>query len=218
MSRDALIVFLKRPRAGEVKTRLATAVGADAAAAFYRILADEEIRRTRPASGEYQRIFFFSPVEATAEIAAWLPGESLAPQHGANLGARMAQAFAEVFAAGAARVAIIGTDVPWLARESVLEAFAALDRADLVLGPSADGGYYLLAIARPRPELFEGVAWGSALVLAATLQRAEALDLRVKQLATLPDIDTLEDVHAAWDRLRPLLTAHADLLRRLAPS
>ncbi len=218
MNGAALIVFVKRPRAGEVKTRLATAVGADVAAAFYRVLAGEEIRRTTPAFGEYQRLIFFSPDEAEAEIAAWLPSETLLPQRGAELGARMAQASAEAFARGARRVAIIGTDVPWLSRESVLEAFAALDRSDLVLGPCHDGGYYLLATARPRPELFEGIAWGSASVLAATLHKAEALDLRVRQLASLPDIDTLEDVHAAWNRLRPLLSAHADLLQRLAPS
>lgn len=218
MSRDTLIVFLKRPRAGEVKTRLATAVGAATAAAFYRVLADEEIRRTTPVSGEYERLFLFSPSQAAAEIAAWLPGETLLPQRGADLGARMAQAFADAFARGARHVAIVGTDVPWLSRESVLEALAALDRSDLVLGPSNDGGYYLLATSRPRPELFEGIDWGSASVLAATLHKAEALDLRVRQLASLPDIDTLEDVHATWDRLRPLLTAHADLLQRLAPS
>lgn len=217
MSGAALIVFLKAPRAGEVKTRLASAVGGAAAAAFYRVLADEEIRRTTPAAGEYTRLFWFAPADAEAEIAAWLPGENLLPQRGADLGARMAQAFADAFAGGAQRVAIIGTDVPWVSRESVIEAFTALDRADLVLGPSDDGGYYLLAIARPRPELFEGVVWGSTSVLAATLQRAEALNLRVKQLAALPDIDTLDDVHAAWGQLRPLLAAHPDLLRSLAP-
>jgi rSAM/selenodomain-associated transferase 1 len=218
LSRAALLVFLKAPRAGEVKTRLASAVGAAASAAFYRVLADEEIRRTTPAAGEYTRLFLFAPADAEAEIAAWLPGETLLPQRGAELGARMAEAFADAFAGGAQRVAIIGTDVPWVSRESVIEAFTALDRADLVVGPSDDGGYYLLAIARPRPELFEGVVWGSASVLAATLQKAEALNLRVRQLARLPDIDTLEDVHAAWEQLRPLLAAHPDLLRSLAPS
>jgi rSAM/selenodomain-associated transferase 1 len=218
LSRDTLIVFLKRPRAGEVKTRLAVAVGAEAAARFYRVLADEEIRRTAPAAGEYRRLFFFAPVEATAEIAGWLPGETLLPQRGLDLGARMAQAFTESFARGAQRVAIIGTDVPWVSRDTVLEALAALDRADVVLGPSDDGGYYLLATARARPEMFEGIAWGSASVLAATLQKAEALNLRVRQLASLPDIDTLEDVHAAWSQLKPLLMAHPDLLQSLTPS
>jgi len=218
LSYDVLMVFLKRPRAGEVKTRLAARVGVEVAAQFYRVLADEEIRRTAPAAGEYTRLFFFAPAEAEAEIARWLPGETLLPQRGPDLGTRMAQAFADAFARGAQRVAIVGTDVPWVSRDAVLVALAALDRADLVLGPSDDGGYYLLATARPRPQLFEGVVWGSASVLATTLQKAEALNLRVRQLARLPDIDTLDDVHRAWEQLRPLLAAHPKLLQSLAPS
>ena len=205
---DVLMVFVKEPRAGQAKTRLIPALGAEAAAQLYRVLADEEIRATRPRGDEYERLFFFTPPPAQAAIAAWLPGEKLRHQHGPDLGARMAQAFDTAFAEGARRVAIVGTDVPWVSRDTVLEALESLDHQDLVLGPARDGGYYLLALGRPRPELFQGIEWSTPSVFHSTVERAGGLGLSVRVLAPLTDIDTLEDVRAEWPRLRPLLLNH----------
>jgi uncharacterized protein len=205
---DVLLVFVKEPRAGQAKTRLIPALGPEGAAQLYRVLADEEIRATRPRGGEYERLFFFTPPPAQAAIAAWLPGEKLRHQHGQDLGERMAQAFAMAFSEGARRVAIIGTDVPWVSREIVQEAFESLDHHDLVLGPARDGGYYLLALGRPQPELFAGIAWSTPSVFHSTVERAGGLGLGVRVLAPLTDIDTLEDVRAEWPRLRPLVLRH----------
>ena len=205
MTGDALIVFVKAPRPGDVKTRLIPALGAEGAAAFYRILAEEEARRTAPQAGDYTRLFFFAPVDAHDAIAAWFPGEVLVAQQGADLGARMAAAFEESFRRGARRAAIVGTDVPWVSREIVLEAFRALDDHDLALGPAHDGGYYLLALARTCPEIFRGIPWSTPDVLSATVAKAEALGVTVKTLETLTDIDTLEDVRTAWAALEPIL-------------
>jgi rSAM/selenodomain-associated transferase 1 len=205
MSRDCLIVFVKEPRPGTTKTRLLPAIDAETAAELYRALADEEIRRTAPRPGDYDRLFFFTPAEARPALESWLSGEELVPQDGGDLGARMAAAFAECFRRGARRVAIIGTDVPWVGRDIVTEAFAALDVHDVVLGPTADGGYYLLALDRPRPALFQSIAWSTPAVFPATVERAGTLGLRVRVLAELPDIDTIDDVRAHWPELRPLL-------------
>lgn len=213
---NTLLVFLKRPRAGEVKTRLAAALGAEPAAELYRILAEEEVRRTAPAAGEYQRLFFHAPPEARAEMEAWFPDETWIAQRGADLGARMAAAFDEAFRRGARRAAIIGSDVPWVERADVLRALDALADHDVAIGPAHDGGYYLLALDRPRPELFQGVAWSTPHVLAATLERARALGLRVRLLEALVDIDTLDDVRAAWPRLEALVRGRRALLERLA--
>jgi uncharacterized protein len=204
-----LLVFMKWPRPGTAKTRLARSLGDEAAAELYRVLAEEEIRRTAPREGEYERLFFFAPAGARAEMEAWLPGETLVPQEGADLGERLAAAFAEAFGRGARRAAVIGTDVPWVSREVVAEALASLEDHDLVLGPARDGGYYLLALDRPRPTLFSGIAWSTPSVFAATVERAEALGLGVRVLETLRDIDTLGDVRAEWERLRPLLAGRA---------
>ena len=117
----------------------------------------------------------------------------------------MAAAFDEVFRRGARRAAVIGTDVPWVSRAIVLEALRSLDRDDVVLGPSHDGGYYLLAVDRPRPELFAGITWSTPQVLPSTLARSQALGLSAHLLETLTDIDTLEDVRRAWAELQAIL-------------
>jgi rSAM/selenodomain-associated transferase 1 len=200
-----LLVFVKAAREGKVKTRLAAAVGDAAAAALYRAMAERVMEATAPAGG-YQRLVCFDPPDAGEEIRAWLgDDEALLPQGEGGLGARMAGAFAEAFRRGASRVAIIGTDAPAVSRAHVEEALRGLDDHEVVLGPARDGGYYLLALDRPRPELFDGIPWSTAAVLAATTERAAAHGLRVRLLPPEGDVDTLEDVRREWDSLLPVL-------------
>jgi len=193
-----LLVFLKAPRPGQVKTRLAAEIGDEPAAAAYRQIAERVLLQTAPQEREYDRLVFFAPPDARAEVAAWFPGETLVAQQGEDLGSRMDAAFADAFARGATRVALIGTDVPRLGREHVLEALTALDECPVVLGPATDGGYYLIGLRERQPDLFRDVEWGSAEVCAATLARAEALRLAVHRLDPLRDVDTLADLEAEW--------------------
>jgi rSAM/selenodomain-associated transferase 1 len=202
---DRLLVFLKEPRPGAVKSRLAAGIGAAAAAAVYRAIADEAIRRTAPRREEYERLFLFDPPASRPQIQAWLPGQTLVAQAGGDLGERMARAFADAFASGARRVALVGTDVPALSYEDVRDALESLDEHDVALGPATDGGYYLLALKRPEPELLRDVPWSTPDVLTTTLDRAARLGLSLRVLRTLGDIDTLEDLEAEWERIRPLL-------------
>jgi len=215
MAPDVLIVFVKEPRPGAVKTRLVPALGEERAALLYRALADEEVRRTTPRPGEYDRLFFFTPAGAQPALQQWFPGELMLPQSGDDLGARMAHAFDTTFRRGARRAAIVGSDVPWVSRELVREALLSLDDHEVVVGPARDGGYYLLALDRPRPGLFEGIAWGTPSVLPATAQRAGMLGLRLSVLEPLSDIDTLEDVRREWRSLRPLLAPHPGLVEAI---
>jgi len=202
---DLLLVFAKAPRPGAAKTRLIPAIGEEAAAELYRRLAEEVVRQTEPRPGDYRRLGFFAPADARSEMEAWFPREEWLAQEGGDLGARMTAAFDLAFRRGARRVAIVGTDAPAVTRGTVLEALAGLQDHDLVLGPAADGGYYLMALRRPCPELFRGVAWSTPAVLASTVERAEALGLAVRLLAPLRDIDTLDDIRAEWGSLRLLL-------------
>ena len=204
--KDRLIVFVKAPRPGAVKTRLAKVVGVEAAAALYRAMAEEEIRATAP-RGDYDRVLAFDPPDARDEIAAWFPGEALLPQAAGDLGARMAAAVQSAFDAGVRRVVVIGTDVPACGHAHVSTALAALDDHDVVLGPTHDGGYYLIALDRPRPQLFAGIPWSTPSVLPATAERAGVLGLTVLMLDPLLDVDTLDDVRGAWVILGPLLPA-----------
>lgn len=216
MTGDVLVLFLKEPRPGAVKTRLAAALGAEAAAALYRLLAEEAVRATTPRAGEYSRVLCFTPRAAREAVAEWFPGEVLAAQDGADLGERMAGALAEAFRRGARRAAVVGTDVPGVSKETVRAAFAALDGHDLVIGPAHDGGYYLLALDRPRPALFQGIAWSTPAVFTATMDRAAVLGLSVRVLETLTDLDTPDDLRCLWPRLQGLLRARPELRAGMA--
>jgi rSAM/selenodomain-associated transferase 1 len=211
MSDRALVVFVKHPAPGAVKTRLAAAVGPAAAAELYRALAEHALASTTPARGEYERLVFFDPPPARAQMRAWLPGVRLLAQSEGDLGARLSDATARAFARGASRVAVVGTDAPGLARDTVVAALDALDGADVAIGPTEDGGYYLLALRRPRPELFAAVAWSTPSVAADTRARAAAVGLVVHELPALRDVDTLEDVRLEWPALRALLAAQPRL-------
>jgi rSAM/selenodomain-associated transferase 1 len=209
---DVLIVFLRAPTPGQVKTRLIPVLGAESAAGLYRRLAEEGIRGTTPPRAEYVRVLFHAPASAEAEIAAWFPGETLHPQADGDLGDRMAAAFEAVFRDGARRAALIGTDVPWLTSGEMTRALASLDDSDVVLGPAQDGGYYLIGLRRPQPALFRELPWSTPSALAATLARAHAEGLSVHLLPPHRDVDDADDLRAEWRRLRPILARDPDLL------
>lgn len=192
-----------------MKTRLAASIGAEASAGLYRALAEHVLEATIPAAGEYERLVFFDPPESLAQTRAWLPGVRLLAQSGGDLGGRMADAFARAFARGASRVAIVGTDALSVSRRTVTEALSALDTADVVIGPTTDGGYYLLALREPRPELFAGIAWSTPTVAAQT--RARASGLAVRDLPVGRDVDTLEDLRAVWPAVQALLANRPEL-------
>ena len=137
-----------------------------------------------------------------------------------DLGERMQATMAAVIAHGAPAVALIGSDLPHIPPGAIAEAFAlvAQDRDALVLGPAADGGYYLIA-ARRVPDVFAGIEWGSAQVLAQTERAAAADGFRVRRLATLADVDGIEDLRRALQSGRATRTvlwarAHAPYLLR----
>jgi len=212
MSDRALIVFLRHPRPGEVKTRLLSALGGDVAAELYRVLAEAVLQATVPRAGEYERLVFFDPPEAAEALRAWLPGVRLLAQSGEDLGARMTDAFERAFRRGATRVVIVGTDAPGITRETVVDAFVALGEADVAVGPAEDGGYYLLGLRAPRPELFDGIDWSTPSVLDQTRARAAAAGLTMRELQRLRDVDTLDDLRAEWPAVRTLLGGRPDLV------
>jgi rSAM/selenodomain-associated transferase 1 len=138
----------------------------------------------------------FSPDDAAHEIQPWLrEGWSASAQGTGDLGERLRRAFDGAFRAGAERVVIIGSDCPEAKSSDVRRAWKELKSHDVVVGPAADGGYWLIGLRAPQPELFRHIAWSSDQVLGQTLARAKSLALRIQLLRILTDIDTEKD----WD-------------------
>jgi uncharacterized protein len=216
VSDRTLVVFVKEPRPGAVKTRLAAAVGDEDAAQLYRAFVETVLAATTPEAGEYERLVFYDPPEAGERMRAWLPSGRLRKQSAGDVGQRMAACFARCFARGASQVVLAGSDAPALGRAEVRAAFAALAEHEVALGPAHDGGYYLVGLRAPQPALFEGVAWSTASVLDETLVRAAAAGLSVAQLAPLRDVDTADDLRVEWPRVERLLESRPALRDSLA--
>jgi len=188
-----LLIFLKYPTPGQVKTRLAASIGDQAACEVYRACAELTLERLRPLRRE--TTICVDPPEAMPRARAWLgAGWALWPQEGRTLGERLAGATASGFLRGGQRVVVIGTDSPWLNASDVDTAFDALERAGLVIGPTEDGGYYLIGLSRPAGGVFAGITWSAPSVYAQTLANARALGLSVQTLPLGYDVDHLEDL------------------------
>ena len=191
MNNAKLIVFLKAPRLGTVKTRLAAEIGPQSALEAYLALAKRLIGNlSRLANVELR----FTPDDAEPEFQAWLrPGWQCRPQGPGTLGEKLAFVLDEAFALGAWRVVIIGSDCPYLDANDIQLAWTALKYHDLVLGPATDGGYWLIGLRRPCSQLFARIPWSTGAVLRTTLRRARMADLKVKLLRRLSDVDTAAD-------------------------
>ena len=197
MGKTSVAVFLKEPRPGSVKTRLARSLGPRAAAEIYRRFVEDTLEWLGRFSGA-RRFLYYTPPGAAAECARLSPRVGapfrLVPQSSGSLGRRLARAFEDLLPDGTHRAVILGTDSPLLDSRLLRAAIRALETADLVLGPARDGGYYLIGLKRPRFELFESIPWSTSSVLRRTLEQAAALDLSTTCLETLSDVDTFADL------------------------
>jgi rSAM/selenodomain-associated transferase 1 len=186
-----LIIFLKAPRPGLVKTRLAKTMGMEAACAAYGKMVTTLLANVSSLSGVQLR---FAPDDAEGEIQPWLKaGWQSQAQGEGGLGQRLCRAFADAHSAGAKRVVIIGSDCPEVNAADIREAWAELKHNDVVVGPATDGGYWLIGLRQPQPQLFQGIRWSSETVLAETLERARSSHLRIQVLRILADVDTEKD-------------------------
>jgi rSAM/selenodomain-associated transferase 1 len=191
MGGDVLVIMAKQPVAGAVKTRLARVIGAEKACALYEAFLRDLAGRF--AGGSWQLVWAVDP--PTADLSGWVGADARQfGQEGAQLGERMQRCFARLFGGGAARVVMIGADVPHIAAAIVRDAFSALDDDDVALVPTRDGGYCLIALRAPH-DLFTGVAMGTSRVFAETTARIAALGLRARIFDGTFDIDEVEDLH-----------------------
>lgn len=162
-----------------------------------------------------RRVVAVTPASACEEVREITGAADVMPQPDGDLGERMQAVMASLFEQGASAVSLIGSDVPHITAAQVAEAFDVLatDRDALVLGPSPDGGYYLIGACRV-PDVFTNVRWGTSEVWSSTIRAAAAAGFRVHQLPIMRDVDTVDDLRAAvisgraprsatWMRTRP---------------
>jgi uncharacterized protein len=196
--RDQLIIFGRYPVPGRTKTRLIPALGPVGAADLQRRLT-ENILETVTRFARLRKIVTEICFEGDSKqkMRRWIgSGAILSRQVPGNLGERMQAAFLDAFQRGADRVVLLGTDIPQLRADHLERSFDALAENDIVIGPSSDGGYWLIGANHP-VNLFEGIKWGTDAVFGQTLALAKEQGLRAKTLTPLTDIDTAEDLKKA---------------------
>lgn len=196
--RAAVAVMARAPSDDRGKTRLTGVLSGHQADLRRALLLDtlDAVSQVRHAD----RFVLFDPPDAAAEFSAITAGAArLLRQRGDDLGARLRHAFADLFALGYSRVVILGSDVPTIAPRFVEQALESLDgaRESVVLGPAADGGYYLIGLRSRRPELFQDIPWSTSDALAVTLQVAGASGLAVSLTPEWYDVDDIESLRRA---------------------
>lgn len=189
MQKRLVIVFVKNILLGKVKTRLAVSIGDWGAFEVYKHLVDQTEAVTNQLENTDVRIYFSDQV-----IDSKWQGCEKFVQEGDDLGERMLKAFVQGFEDGYESIIGIGSDLPDLNKEIIEEGFQLLEQSDLVFGPAADGGYYLLGMNKLHLSVFKNKPWSKEELLQTTLNELKDGQLAISLLQELNDIDTLEDL------------------------
>jgi hypothetical protein len=197
--KQALVIMAKEPQAGSTKTRLCPPLTAEQAADLYSCFLQDIIDMVRLAarnSPEITPLIAYAPEMAAGYFERLAADFGRLPQVGGRLNERLQSVFDSCFGQGYERAAAINSDSPTLPVDYLIEAFERLETADVVLGPCKDGGYYLIGLKRPVPEIILPVQMSTERVLADTLALIETQDLTVSLLPEWYDVDTVEEL--AW--------------------
>lgn len=190
-----ILLFVKAPVEGFVKTRLADHIGKRNALLLYRAMVSDILAAIKHADCDLR--IFYHPEKYSHLVRGWLGSDyRILLQDGADLGMRMFNALSRTAAAGFDKILLVGSDIPALTKIITDNAFTALNTHHAVIGPAMDGGYYLIGFSQSHiiKEAFTDIAWSSHDVLEKTLKRLWENDKTVHTLEPLRDIDTLEDL------------------------
>jgi len=196
---SAIALFAKAPLAGRVKTRLVPPLTHEDAARIARASLEDTARFIVPAVPASWTLFLDGESDPALRALADETGLAIVPQRGAGLGERLQYAFRELRSRGASRVLAIGSDSPTLDPERILEAIEALAVCDVALGPTEDGGYYLIGTSGDHASIFHQIPWGSGAAAATTLERARMLNLEVRLLKPWYDLDDAASLRRAYE-------------------
>lgn len=210
-----LLLFVKYPDRGKVKSRLSKIFGEERVLRLYEGFVFDLLETLM--KGGCRPTICFHPPSAREKISLWLgEGYVYKPQNGRDLGEKMKKAFVSAFSDEYEKVVLIGSDIPDLTQEIMDEAFAS--DGDAVIGPSMDGGYYLIGFRREAflPSVFDGIAWSTASVFERTMEIFRKHSYKVHILPQLRDIDTPEDLRAFCERNRDTAFAHSRTMTLMA--
>lgn len=199
-SERALIIMGKAPRAGHVKTRLAASMPTEEVVDLYRCMIEDTLNLARSVSPDALAIV--CPTSDVADLADWLPTIEIIGQRGEGLAAGLISAFRIFIERGYRRVVALDGDSPQVPAETLNEAYQLLDHADVVVGPTTDGGYYLVGTKTARSELFETTRMGTGKALDSLITTAQALGLEVALTEVSYDVDDAEDLARLTHELR----------------
>jgi rSAM/selenodomain-associated transferase 1 len=194
VTNPALVIMAKQPAVGRTKTRLCPPLAPVEAVALYEALLRDTIMLATSLVGVRLAIAVTPPEAIDAFRRISPPGTLLLPIAGKDIGDCLNQALGRLLTTGYAPAIAMNSDGPTLPADYLRQAVAHLNDVDVVLGPSEDGGYYLIGLSQPQPELFVDVEWSSERVTAQTLARADAMGLRVAVLPPWYDVDTVHDL------------------------
>jgi rSAM/selenodomain-associated transferase 1 len=220
---QSIILFIRFPERGRVKSRLAEDIGEENAWVLYQYFVLDLLETVSRVNCVLK--IYYSPSEAGDGMKEWLgSGYSYMPQHGGDLGEKMRNAIEEVFRQGCDETVLIGSDIPDVPHMLIERAYA-FSRHDAVIGPSHDGGYYLIGFRKDTflPEIFEGIDWGTEKVFGKTMELFTDSNYNVCILPLWQDVDRLSDLKALYERnintpfagsrTMAYLSQHPDLIR-----
>ncbi len=211
-----MILFVRAPQIGRVKTRLEKALGPEVVLQLYKCFTKDVIETAKEGVDRIRICYY--PSNQKALVMNWLgEGFDYFPQNGADLGERMKNAFLNSFKAGFTQAVLIGTDLPDLPGAILEEAFSALGEGKPVIGPAKDGGYFLIGFERDRfyPSIFDNMVWGRDDVFQKTCAAFEKTGHPPHTVSEWQDIDEHKDLLDLVDRLKTMMSEASHTLRYL---
>ena len=193
--KNGVLVFIKSPETGKIKSRLSTSIDKEIVKSIYKLFVQDLLKNLEKL--QYEKIICYHPKNASDEIKKWLGTDYIyLPQTGRNLGERLKNGFIQGFENGFTKLIAIGSDSPDMNIDFFNDAIKNLDSCDTVIGPSIDGGYYLIGFKKNSfyPEVFDDIPWSTEFVYKKSLDSINKANLKVHILPLWHDVDTIEDL------------------------
>ena len=195
MKKQAVIIFVKYPEPGKVKTRLASKTNEAFALKFYNAIAQIIFEEIEQLGNDVDKYIYFSPLPDIELLKKWVKRDFFyVEQRGTNLGQKISNALKELFDKGYGKVIIMGSDVPDISKEVIQRSLILLDEKNVVIAPADDGGYSLLGIDAFYPMLFENIEWSTEKVFETTRSIIAENNLSLEVIEKLNDIDTRNEL------------------------